>query len=76
MKAKEEINMSLIAKNINRIIREKGLKQKYVAEKVGVTESTFSNYLAERSGIKADMVPDFCRALEVEPNELYKQLNE
>ena len=64
--------MSVLVDNINRIIREKGLKQKFVAEKIGVSETTLSNYLAERSGIKADIVPDFCRALEVEPNELYR----
>ena len=65
--------MSVLVNNINRIIREKGLKQKYVAEKVGVSEAALSNYLAERSGIKADIVPKFCRALEVEPNDLYEQ---
>lgn len=65
--------MSVLVDNINRIIREKGLKQKFVAEKIGVSETALSNYLAERSGIKADIVPDFCRALEVEPNELYRE---
>lgn len=65
--------MSVLAYNINRVIREKGLKQKFVADKVGISESALSNYLSERSGIKADMVPDFCRALEVEPNELYRE---
>ena len=65
--------MSIIVRNISRIIKEKGLKQKYVAERVGISETTLSNYLAERSGIKADMVPNFCDALDVEPNELYKQ---
>ena len=64
--------MSVLVNNINRIIREKGLKQKYVADKIGVSETALSNYLSERSGIKADIVPDICRALEVEPNELYK----
>lgn len=65
--------MSVLAYNINRVIREKGLKQKYVAEKVGISETSLSNYLTERSGIKGDMVPAFCRALEVEPNELYRE---
>lgn len=64
--------MSVLVYNINRIIREKGLKQKFVAEKVGISEAALSNYLAERNGIKADIVPEFCRALEVDANELYK----
>ena len=68
--------MSVIASNIARIIDEKGLKQKYVAEKVGITEQTLSNYLACRSGIRADMIPAFCKALEVDPNALYTPVDE
>lgn len=68
--------MSIIAYNIKRIIGEKGLKQKYVADKVGISETMLSNYLNERSMIRGDMVLDFCRALEVEPNELCKRGSE
>lgn len=68
--------MDVVVKNIIRIIDEKGLKRKYVAARVGITEATLSNYLNGVSRIRADMIPLFCAALNVEPNDIYAPVKE
>lgn len=64
--------MSVVAFNIERIIKEKGLLKKGVAERAGFTSQELSDMLNNRKIIRADMVPSFCAALGVEPNELFK----
>lgn len=68
--------MDVVVKNIIRIIDEKGLKRKYVAARVGIKEATLSNYLNGVSRIRADMIPLFCVALNVEPNDIYAPVKE
>lgn len=64
--------MSVVTLNIKRIIKEKGMLQKAVAEKAGFTSQELSDMLNSRKIIRADMIPSFCSALGVEPNELFK----
>ncbi len=63
--------MCIVAENIRRIIKERGLKQKIVAEKAGYTEQQFSNLLCGRKTIETEDVAKVCKALGVLPNDLY-----
>lgn len=63
--------MCIVATNTRRIINERGLKQKVVAEKAGFSEQQFSNILCGRKNLETDDVIKISEALEVTPNELY-----
>ncbi len=68
--------MNIVASNIERIIQSKGFKKNAVARRAGITNQKLSDMLAGRAVIRAEMVPNFCKALEVEPNDLYHQESE
>lgn len=63
--------MDIIVQNIRRIMHEKGLKQKYVADKSEFTEQEFSNMLNGRKRIDVSYISRICYALDVQPNELF-----
>lgn len=63
--------MATIESNIKKIISEKGILQKHVAELAGFDQKTFSNMLHGRGTLKAQYIPDIAKALDVTPNELY-----
>ncbi len=65
--------MDLVVCNIKRIMLEKGLKQKYVAEKSGFTEQEFSNMMNGRKKIDISYVKNICFALNIEANDLFAQ---
>lgn len=62
---------SEIASTVKRIIKQKGLKQKYVAGKMGITERKFSDIVNGRKTIDENVIRKLCFALEVTPNELF-----
>lgn len=62
---------SRIADNTRRIIAEKGLKHRAVADKAGFTAKQFSAILNHRKIIKDVDVEAIANALEVTPNELF-----
>jgi len=64
--------MSIIQKNIGRIIEEKGLVKKGVAKRAGMTQQALSDILAGRKVIRADMVPPIAKALNVGIAELFE----
>lgn len=53
------------------ILKQKGLKQKYVAGKMGITERKFSDIVNGRKTIDENVIRKLCFALEVTPNELF-----
>lgn len=63
--------MDLVVNNIKRIIAERGLKQKHVAEKSGFTEQEFSNMMNGRKRIDTSYIPCICFALGAQPNDLF-----
>lgn len=63
--------MCVVADNIRKIIEDRGLKQKAVAEKAGYTEQQFSNLLCGRKTIETEDVVKITKALDVLPNDLY-----
>lgn len=61
----------MVADRINSVIVGAGLKQKYLAEKIGVSERVLTAMLSGRRKISADEFYDICLALNMTPNELY-----
>ena len=64
--------MNIVAYNIRRIMEEKGLKQKYVAERSGFTAQEFSNMMNGRKSINVQYIRCICAALDVNPNDLFE----
>lgn len=62
---------SVIAENVKRIIKEKGLLQKAVAERSGYSVPTFNNMLNGRKIITDVDVSKIASTLQVEPNDLF-----
>lgn len=62
---------TLLAQNIKAAIDRQGLKQKYVAERAGFTDNSFSAMLTGRKLIRAEYIPIIADALGVTPNDLY-----
>ena len=64
--------MSLVQKNIIRVIEEKDLKKKAVAKRAGMTSQAMSDIIAGRKVIKADMIPQLAVAMGVSITELVR----
>lgn len=64
--------MSLVQKNIIRVIEEKDLKKKAVAKRAGMTSQAMSDIIAGRKVIKADMIPQLAVAMGVSITELFR----
>ena len=64
--------MSLVQKNIIRVIEEKDLKKKAVAKRAGMTSQAMSDIIAGRKVIKADMIPQLAVAMGVPITELFR----
>lgn len=62
-----------VSKNVIRIIDEKGLKQKNVAERAGFTKQEFNAMLNGRKLIKISDIEHITAALGVSVHELYKK---
>lgn len=66
--------MTLVQKNIRRIIVEKALLKKGVAKRAGFSQQQFSDIVCGRKTIKADMIPMIAFALGVQIDELFKNI--
>lgn len=64
---------SAIAQNVKDIIKEKGFKNLYVAEKAGYTKNQFSSMLNGRKLITDVDVMKIAEVLDVSVNELFKR---
>lgn len=56
---------------MERVIFEKGLKKRTVAEQIGLTPQQFSDLLNGRRRLKSTDVLPICEALDISPDELY-----
>lgn len=65
--------MSVVAKNVKRLINERGLKQRFVAEGAGIGVSMLSMKMNEQVRFNEDDIVNICAVLKVEPNELFKE---
>ncbi len=61
------------SENIIRIIKDKGVKQKFVADRTGYTEAQFSAMITGRKLIKSCDIIAIANALGVTPNELFRR---
>ena len=62
--------MAMFEENVKSVMQNKGLKQKYVAQKIGISEKAFSAMLTGRKNVLVTDVLNICNALEVSPNQL------
>lgn len=65
------MNVSVVAENTRRLIKERGLKNNAVAKKAGFSDQQFSAILTHRRVIRDVDVIAIANALEVTPNELF-----
>lgn len=61
----------MVQDRIGQAIVKSGLKQKYIAEQIGVSEQTLSAMLAGRRKIYVDEFFNLCAVLNETPNDLY-----
>lgn len=64
---------SLIAQNVKAIIRKKGLKSSYIAQKAGYSKNQFSAMLNGRKLITDVDVMNIAESLEVSVNSLFEK---
>lgn len=62
-----------VVDNIKRIIREKGFRQKYIAQRAGFSELKFSDILNGRRVLRAEYLLPIASALDVEIGELFER---
>lgn len=63
----------IVAKNVRRIIDQRGFKQKAIAEKSGIPPKSFSAMVTGRQAFPVLKIPSIARALYVTPNDLYDE---
>lgn len=66
-----KISNEPVAKNISRIIKESGLKQKYIAQKAGFTAQELNDMLNGRRLMRAVDIASIIDALDVDANALF-----
>ncbi len=64
--------MTLVQGNLIRVIKEKDLNKKSVAERAGITPKVLSDIIAGRTEIQANMIPVLADAVDVPIPELFK----
>lgn len=64
---------SVIARNAKRIISERGIKQKALAARMGITEGQLSNMLTGRRVIRDTDIVALVNVLGVTPNEIFEE---
>lgn len=62
----------MVNDRVCKAIADSGMKQKYIAERIGVSEPTFSAILAGKRKIDVDEFFGICEALKMKPDELYR----
>lgn len=69
----EKMANETLRENVKRIMKEKGIKQKKVAELIGMTQMQYSDLMCGRKTFTAEYVPLIAKALEVTPNDLFTE---
>jgi DNA-binding Xre family transcriptional regulator len=59
-----------VKENIKHIIRDRGLRQGYVAQKAGLPEKQFSALLTGRKVFRIEHLVPICNALDMNPNQV------
>lgn len=61
----------MVNERINAAVEDSGLKQKYIAEQIGMSEPTLSAMLSGKRGVDVDEFFAICQVLQKTPDELY-----
>lgn len=61
----------MVNKCISAAVSDSGLKQRFIAERIGVSEQVFSAMLAGKRKIDVDEFFGLCQVLNKTPEELY-----
>ncbi|MDD3881928.1 MAG: helix-turn-helix transcriptional regulator [Eubacteriales bacterium] len=61
----------MVYERVSAAIEKSGIKQKVIAERIGVSEQALCSMLAGRRKISADEFFNICLVLNTEPNEMY-----
>lgn len=61
----------MVNEHINAAVEDSGLKQKHIAELIGMSEPTFSALLSGKRGVDVDEFFAICQVLQKTPDELY-----
>lgn len=62
----------MVNERISAAVADSGLKQKYIANRIGMSEPTFSAMLAGKRKIDVDEFFRLCQVLKKTPEELYR----
>lgn len=61
----------MVNERISAAVADSGLKQKYIADRIGMSEPTFSAMLAGKRKVDVDEFFGLCQVLKKTPEELY-----
>ncbi len=61
----------MVNERINAAVEDSGLKQKYIADRIGVSEPTFSAILSGKRKVDVDEFFSICQVLQKTPEQLY-----
>jgi transcriptional regulator with XRE-family HTH domain len=62
-----------IHKRVRQIRLSKGIKQSYVAERIGVSKASYCHFENGRRSLKADQLKVLADALGVKPQDFFKE---
>lgn len=63
---------SKVSKNVKRLMKQQGITQKEMAEKLGIPKEALVLMLQDHQRISDQEIALFTQILEVEPNELFQ----
>lgn len=74
--ARKIITYSNIITNIKKLIKNKGLKQSFVAKQAGFNPQSFSDILNGRKLLRVEHLPELADALGVEIEDFFRKRGE
>lgn len=63
----------MVGKNIKSYLKENGIKQNFVAKKIGIPATTLNSMLSEKQKLPADTYFNICRVLGEPPTRFAPQ---
>ena len=70
------IVLSNIRLNLQKAIKESGMSQKDICEKIGIKQATMSQYMSGRAMPALDTFAKLCVCLDLDSNEILEILSE
>ncbi|MCM1305852.1 MAG: helix-turn-helix domain-containing protein [Bacteroides sp.] len=70
------IVLNQIRSNLQNAIKQSGLQQKEISEKIGISQATISQYMSGRAMPALDTFARLCVALDLDANEILQITSE